>query len=169
MEAMEAILHRRSIRKYTSEKISDDQIELLLKAAMYAPSAVNKQPWHFIVFRDARTKAQIMDFHKSAAMLAGADVCILICYDEKLQHDDGYGVVDCSAATQNILLAAHAMGLGAVWVGIYPRQNRIEAAHKLFRLPDHIKPFAIVSLGYPAEQKPFPERFNKERIHYEKW
>lgn len=169
MEAIEAILQRRSIRKYTGKAISEEQIDLLLKAAMYAPSAVNKQPWHFIVFRDAEKRKQIMEFQKSAAMLAEANVCILVCYDEKLQHDAGYGVIDCSAATQNILLAAHAIGLGAVWVGIHPRQNRIDAAHKLFHLPDHIKPFAIVSLGYPAEKKPFPERFNKERIHYEKW
>ncbi len=169
MDTIEAILHRRSIRRYTGKAITGEQIELLLKAAMYAPSAVNKQPWHFIVFRDAETRKQIMEFHKSAAMLAEADVCILVCYDEKLQHDEGYGVIDCSAATQNILLAAYAMGLGAVWVGIHPRQNRIEAAHKLFQLPEHVKPFSVVSLGYPAEEKPFPERFNKDRIHYEKW
>jgi nitroreductase len=169
MEAMEAIFARRSIRKYSGESISDEQVELLLKAAMYAPSAVNKQPWHFVVFRDAETKKNIVAFHPNASMLVGADTGILVCYDENLQHDAGYGPVDCGAATQNILLAAQASGLGAVWVGIYPRQNRIESIHKLFSLPSNIKPFSIVSLGYPGEKKSFPERFNRERIHYEKW
>lgn len=169
MEALETILMRRSIRKYSGKKITGEQLETLLKAAMYAPSAVDKQPWHFIVFRDPEIKRKIVEFHPNASMLPGADAGILVCYDENLQHDAGYGPVDCSAATQNILLAAHAGGLGAVWVGIYPRQNRIEAAHKLFALPANIRPFSIVSLGYPAEMKSFPDRFRKDRIHYETW
>ena len=169
MDAMETILTRRSIRKYSGKKITGEQVELLLKAVMYAPSAVNKQPWHFIVFRDAESKKKIVEFHPNASMLTGADTGILVCYDEKLQHDAGYGPVDCSAATQNILLAAHAEGLGAVWVGIYPRKNRIEAIHRLFSLPGNIKPFSIVSLGYPAERKPFPDRFNRDRMHFEHW
>jgi len=169
MEAMEAILTRRSIRKYSGKSVSGEQVELLLKAAMYAPSAVNKQPWHFLVFRDEEIKKNIVAFHPNASMLLAADTGILVCYDENLQHDAGYGPVDCSAATQNILLAAHAAGLGAVWVGIYPRQNRIESIHKMFSLPPEIKPFSIVSLGYPDEKKSFPERFNRARIHHEKW
>jgi nitroreductase len=169
MELMQAIFNRRSIRKYTGERISDEQLQLLLKAAMYAPSAVNKQPWHFIVFRDTQIKNSIVSFHPNAAMLQDADAGILVCYDENLQHDAGYGPVDCSGATLNILLAAHGLGLGAVWVGIYPRQNRIEATHHLFSLPDNIRPFSIVSLGYPAEKKAFPDRFRKDRIHNEKW
>jgi len=169
MEVLEAILSRRSIRKYSGKRIPDEQLESLLKAAMYAPSAVNKQPWHFIIFRNAEIRRKIVEFHPNASMLPGADAGILVCYDENLQHDVGYGPVDCSAATQNILLAAHAMGLGAVWVGIYPRQNRIDSTHRLFSLPENIKPFSMVSLGYPAEMISFPDRFKKERIHYEKW
>ena len=169
MDAIENILNRRSIRKYSGKHISDEQLELLLKAAMYAPSAVNKQPWHFIIFRDEEIRKKIVEFHPNASMLLKAEAGILVCYDEDLQHDIGYGQVDCSAATQNILLAAHALGLGAVWVGIYPRQNRIDSTHYLFSLPANIKPFSMVSIGYPAEKKPFPERFKKERIHYEKW
>jgi nitroreductase len=149
--------------------ISGSQIELLLQAAMYAPSAVNKQPWHFIVFRDMDTRQKIVDVHPNAGMLTQADVAILVCWDELLQHDEGYGPVDCSAATQNILLAAHSIGLGAVWVGIYPRRQRMEAIHNLFHLPDHIRPFSIISMGYPAEKKEKPERFIKSRIHHETW
>jgi len=169
MDVIEAIISRRSIRKYTGESVTDKQVETLLKAGMYAPSAVNKQPWHFIVFRDRKVIEEIIKIHPNGRMLENSDVAILVCWDENLQHDVGYGPVDCSAATQNILLAAHGTGLGAVWVGIYPRENRIKGIHKLFKLPEHIKPFSIISVGHPAEKKELPDRFKKERIHYEKW
>jgi nitroreductase len=169
MDILEAIITRRSIRKYADKPVTDEMIEKLLKAAMYAPSAVNKQPWHFVVFRNPETMLQVMRVHPNAAMLKDAGAAILVCWDENLQHDAGYGPVDCAAATQNILLAAHGIGLGAVWVGIYPRPHRIESIHQIFHLPAHVKPFAIVSIGYPAEKKAIPERFIRTRIHLEKW
>ena len=169
MEVIDAILTRRSIRKYTGQEVTREQVEILLKSAMYAPSAVNKQPWHFIVFRDKKISKEIFSFHPNAGMLRDASLGILVCFDENLQHDTGYGQIDCSAATQNILLSAHGMGLGAVWIGIFPRQKRIEAVHKLFNLPENITPFSIIAVGYPAETKPMPERFRKDRIHYEIW
>jgi nitroreductase len=169
MDVLEAILNRRSIRQYTDRPVSDDVIEILLKAAMYAPSAVNKQPWHYIVFRDREIMEGIISFHQNAAMLRHANVAILVCWDEELQHDAGYGPVDCSAATQNILLSAFSLGLGSVWVGLYPRIQRMEAVHALFGLPQNIRPFSIVSLGYPAEERKMPMRFNRDRIHFEKW
>jgi len=169
MEVLEAIFNRRSIRKYTDRPVGDDVVESLLKAAMYAPSAVNKQPWHYIVFRDREMMEKIILFHQNASMLRQADVAILVCWDEELQHDTGYGPVDCSAATQNILLAAYGLGLGSVWVGLYPRIQRMESVQALFALPQNIRPFSIVSLGYPAEDKKMPLRFNRDRIHFEKW
>ncbi len=169
MDIFESLLNRRSIRKYTGEKVTDAQIEDLLRAGMYAPSAVNKQPWHFIVFRNKKMINEIIEIHPNAKMLKNASAAILVCWDDNLQHDVGYGPVDCSAATQNILLAAHGKALGAVWVGLYPREHRISGVHKLFKLPENIKPFAIISLGYPAEKKDFPDRFKKDRIHYENW
>jgi nitroreductase len=169
MEALEAIFNRRSIRQYTSEQVTDDKIELLLKAAMYAPSAVNKQPWEFIVFRSPETMRQIIEVHPYASMLLKANAAILVCWDDNRQHDVGYGPVDCAAATQNILLAAHSIGLGAVWAGIYPRQQRMEAIHRIFNLADHIHGFSIIALGFPAEQRTTPDRFDKHKIHLEKW
>jgi nitroreductase len=169
MDVLDAIFNRRSIRQYTAGEIPVDTIETLLKAGMFAPSAVNKQPWHFIVFRNREIMQKIIAFHPNASMLSRSNAAILVCWDEKLQHDTGYGPVDCAAATQNILLAAYSQGLGSVWVGIYPRMQRMESVHALFELPDHIKPFAIISLGFPAENKPMPMRFNKDRIHTEKW
>jgi nitroreductase len=169
MDTLEAIFNRRSIRRYSLAHISEEQITVLLKSAMYAPSAVNKQPWHFIVFHEPDTIKKIIDIHPNSSMLSGADVGILVCWDDNLQHDTGYGPVDCAAATQNILLAAHSMGLGAVWVGIYPRKQRMEDIRRIFALPEHVNGFSIISLGFPAEKKVTPERFNKSRIHYEKW
>lgn len=169
MDVVEVILTRRSIRKYTEQPVSDEQVEILLKSAMYAPSAVNKQPWHFIVFRDKLIAEKIAKFHPNSYMLRHASLGILVCFDENLQHDTGYGELDCSAATQNILLASHGIGLGAVWIGIVPRKNRIESVKKVFNLPLNIIPFALVAVGYPDEKRAFPERFRKERIHYEKW
>jgi nitroreductase len=169
MEALEAIFTRRSIRRYSEKKVDNDTVNKILRAAMFAPSAVNKQPWHFIVFENAEIKNAIMEIHRSSDMLAEAKKAIAVCYDTTLQHDEGYGVIDCATATQNILLAAHSLGLGACWIGICPRQNRIEALQKIFHLPGNIVPFAVVSLGYPAETKNQPERFKPERIHYERW
>jgi len=169
MDALEAIFDRRSIRVYTGAPVTDDMLNTILKAAMYAPSAVNKQPWHFIVFRDPEIIRKIVEIHPNAAMLSKAQVAVLVCWDEHQQHDTGYGPVDCAAATQNMLLAAHSLGIGSVWIGIYPRQVRMEAMPSLFNLPAHIKAFSIVSLGYPAEQRTRPERFDAGKIHQEKW
>jgi nitroreductase len=169
MEALNAIYTRRSIRRYNEKKIDDDTVNKILRAAMYAPSAVDKQPWHFIVFESPEISNAIIKIHRSSDMLAEAAKAIVICYDSFLQHDEGYGVIDCSAATQNILLAAHALGLGACWIGICPRKNRMDALRSIFHLPKNIVPFAVVSLGYPAETKSQPKRFRSDRIHYEKW
>ncbi len=169
MNLFNALKDRRSIRKYKAKKVDDNVIEEIIESGMYAPSAVNKQPWHFIVFRNAITIDAINEVHPNSTMLKQASAGILICFDKNLEHDEGYGPVDCSAATQNMLLASHGLGLGACWIGIYPRQKRIDALHKIFSLPEHVTPFAVISLGYPDELKQKPERFRKERIHYEKW
>jgi len=169
MELFDAILNRRSIRKFSPEKIHPEIVNKIIRAGMYAPSAVNKQPWHFIIFEDKKTIQSIIEIHQSSVMLAESSKAILICFDETLQHDEGYGPIDCSNATLNMLLAAHGLGLGACWVGIYPRHNRMEALHKIFDLPKTIKAFSVIALGYPAENKEVPERFKPERIHYEKW
>jgi len=169
MEVIEAILTRRSIRKYSREKITDNKIEIILKAAMYAPSAMNQQPWHFIVIDDREKLNRIMEVHPYSKMLKEAGLAILVCGDERLQLSKGYWVVDCGAATQNLLLAAHGIGLGAVWLGVHPREERKSGIRKIFHLPDHVQPFSLISIGYPAEEKLFPQRFKPERIHKNSW
>ncbi len=169
MEILEGIITRRSIRKYTDKKISDDQVQMLLKAGMYAPSARNQQPWHFLVITDRKVLNQLSEIHPYAKMLTEAQLAIVVCGDETLELSTGYWVVDCSVATQNILLAAHGMGLGAVWLGLHPREERKQAIRDFFKLPDHIQPLSIISVGYPNEIKEMPDRFKTERIHYNKW
>ena len=169
MNVLDAILSRRSIRRYIDKPVSTEEITELVKFAMYAPSAVNKQPWHFIIITDRSILDEIMKFHPHAGMLSQAAAAVLICGDEELAHTPAYWPVDCSAATQNFLLAAHGKGLGAVWLGIYPREERISAMKSLMNLPEHIHPFSLISIGYHAEAPRVPERCKPERIHLNKW
>jgi len=166
---MDTILKRRSIRKYKDKEVSKATIKDILKAAMSAPSAGNQQPWHFIVIDDKQKLNQIPEFHSYAKMAADCAKAILVCGDLKLETHEGFWVQDCAAATQNILLAIESKGLGGVWVGIYPRDNRIDNFKKLFSLPENIIPFSLVPLGYPAEKKPAADRFDETRIHNNEW
>lgn len=169
MDAMETLLNRRSIRNYKPVDIPSGLINELLKAAMYAPSASNQQPWHFVVISDRKVLDEIPKFHPYASMTAKCPSAIVICADTRqLIHPD-FWVQDCSAATENLLLAAHAKGLGAVWVGLYPREERKEPFRKLLGLPEGIEPFSLIPIGVPAEQADQPNRFLVERIHLGKW
>ena len=169
MDALDALLTRRSIRKYDDRELPNDLLAELIKYGMYAPSACNKQPWHFIIIKERKLLNEIADFHPNAKMLKNAPCAILICGDEIKAHDKGYWPVDCSAATQNILIGAHAKGLGACWLGIYPREERIATMKKIMNLPDHIHAFSLLSLGYPAETPRIPQRFDASRIHLNAW
>jgi nitroreductase len=164
-----SLLERRSIRSYTGKPVEKTTIRLLLTSAMYAPSASNEQPWHFVVIQERKLLDRIPDVHPYSSMLKEAALAILVCGDEQLEKSKGYWPVDCSAATENLLLAAHALGLGAVWLGVYPRRERQEGIRKIFKLPPHIHPFSLVSVGYPAEKKAIPDRYREDRVHWDKW
>ena len=169
MDTIEAILSRRSIRKFIQEPIPDGLIKELLKAAMNAPSARNQQPWQFIVINDRNILNEIPKIHPHSKMLTETPLAILVCGDKSLEKSEGYWVQDCSAATMNLLIAATAKGLGSVWLGIYPRDERIKGIVDILSLPDHITPLSLVALGYPAEKKQKEDRYNEERVHYNKW
>ena len=169
METYDTILTRRSIRKYTGEKIPDEIIEKLLKAAMYAPSARDCRPWHFIVITEREILSKIPGVHPYSDMLNEAPLAILVCGDKNLEKSEGYIAIDCAAATENILLAAHDIGLGAVWLGVYPREERMKGLSDLLNLPENIIPVSLISIGYPAEEKIPENRFHKDRVHNNKW
>ena len=169
MDALEAIHGRRSIRSYTQEPVTEAQINQLLRAAMAAPSAGNQQPWHFVVLDDRAVLDRVPDFHPYSAMLRQAPAAVVVCADLRLEKHAGYWVQDCSAATQNLLLAAHALGLGAVWLGFHPREDRVRGARKLLGLPEEVAPLAIVALGHPAESKGPIDRYDPSRVHRNRW
>jgi nitroreductase len=160
------------VRKYEKKEINDEIVEKLLSAAMSASSAVNPQPWEFIVIKDREMLDAIPTFSKFARMAAHAPLGILICGDTRHLISLGFWVQDCSAATQNLLIAAHALGLGAVWTGVYPMDpmdGRVTGFTKHCHLPTGVVPLAFVVLGYPAETPPKQNRFDPCRIHANVW
>lgn len=170
MDAMDALFSRRSIRKYTPATITEESLREILEAAMSAPSAGNQQPWHFVIINDRKILDAVPSFHPHSLMCKEAQAAILVCGDPTLEKHVGYWVQDCSAATENLLLAVHAKGLGAVWLGIYPREERVEGLRKLLGIPDHVIPFSLIPIGYPAETKPpRPDRYNTIKIHHNRW
>lgn len=169
MEAMEAILTRRSIRKYTDRAVSDETVRELLNAAMNAPTAGDQRPWEFVVIRDRAVLDAVPSFHPHSLMLKHAPVGILICGDVTREKYPGRWPLDCSAAAENILIASNALGLGAVWLALHPVQERIDGMRHLVGVPEHVVPFCIVSLGYPGEKKAPPDRYDAERVHYDRW
>ena len=169
MEAMDAILSRRSIRKYTEQPVPDDAIDELLKAAMSAPSAGNQQPWQFVVIRERGILDEIPKYHPYSAMLKEASVAVLVCGDLKSERHKGYWVQDCSAATQNLLVAAQAKGLGAVWLGVHPREDRVAGIRKVLGLPEHVVPLSLVPVGHKGEEKPPANRYDASKVHHDGW
>ncbi len=173
MECLKYIYTRRSVRGYREEEVGDDEIEMILKAAMQAPSAKNEQPWHFIVVKSRENLRKLAELHPYGKMLEKAGAAIVVCGDEKLcQYPFDMWVQDCSAATQNILIAARMLGIGSCWLGVYPREDRMKPLAEFLDLPENVKVFCIVSLGYPKSDDDFYEakdRFKPERVHREKW
>ncbi len=166
---MKEIFERRSIRKYSKLSISDSDIENLLRAAMSAPSAGNQQPWEFILIKDKNIMSDITKIHPYSQMLKEAQLAIVVCADLDKEKHSGYWVQDCSAATENILIEAQHLGLGSVWLGVYPREDRVTGLKEILNLPERVIPLSIISLGYPAEKKGPSNRFDKLRIHINEW
>jgi len=169
MNTLESIFSRRSIRKFDGHPIPRDLLLQILKAAMYAPSARNSQAWHFVLEEERERLIQLAGIHPYGKMLDSAGAAILVCGDKKIDESLLYLVQNCAAATQNALLAAHELGLGAVWLGIQPREQRVQSMKEFFNLPDHIVPISLIAVGYPVQQPASVERFKPDRIQYGKW
>ncbi len=166
---MKEIFERRSIRKYSKLPISDSDIENLFRAAMAAPSAGNQQPWEFILIKNKNILADITKVHPYSQMLKEAQLAIVVCGDLDKEKKSGYWVQDCSAATENILIESQHLGLGSVWLGVYPTEDRVKGVKELLNLPERVIPLSIISLGYPAEKKEPSNRYDNLRIHINKW
>jgi nitroreductase len=169
MDAIEAIMNRRSIRKFTDKPLPDGAIDTLLKAAMAAPTAGTQLPWHFIVVKDKAVLKRIAETNKNAQMCASAQAGVLIIGDPTNERFGVFWQQDMGACIQNFLLAVHAEGLAACWTGIYPREERTENFRKDFGVPEHLIPLAFIPVGYADEEKGPSDRYDETRVHAEKW
>lgn len=171
LDTITAIMTRRSIRDYTSHPVPEDLVRLLVEAGMCAPSAFNERSSEFIVINDRTILDEIFQLNTKALQIKKATVAIMICGNTAKEKfsGKGYWQLDGSVAAENILLAAHAVGLGAVWTAIYPYEDRMAAVKKLLGLPETVQPLCIIPIGYPAEKKFRENRFEPARFHQNKW
>ncbi|MGV8083512.1 MAG: nitroreductase family protein [Coriobacteriia bacterium] len=171
MDAIEAVLSRRSIRKYTDEPVSEEAVGTLVDAAMAAPSAMNERGTRLVVVRDRATLEQLSKATPFAGMLAEAQLGFVVCGDTLADRFPGmrYWTVDASAATENVLITAHALGLGAVWIGVYPWKSRMNVVAKTVKLPKHVKALSMIAVGHPAAEPKPREPYDTSRVHWETW
>ncbi len=163
------IMTRTSVRSYLDKPVEDSKIDTLLHAAMAAPTAMNTQPWHFVVIKDRATLDKIAEVTPNARMAAEAPLAIVVCGNMTNEHADVvrmFWTQDLSAATENLLLQAHAMGLGAVWTGTYPDQQRCDAVSSLLSLPDNLIPLCTVVIGYPKGEQTPKDKWNPDNVTY---
>lgn len=166
------IMTRTSVRSYSDRKIEPEKIDTLLRAAMAAPTAGNKQPWRFVVINDKTILDSISENFHTMTMARDASIAVVMCGDMTATFGgDGrdYWIEDVSAASENLLLAAHATGLGAVWCGIYPLPERVEKFSKMLNLPENIIPMGCICIGYPAAETTPKDKWHPEYIHYNTW
>lgn len=170
METIKTIMTRRSIRAFKDTPVTDAQIQILLEAAMNAPSAGDGRPWHFIVTKDrAKLDALADAVDEGNPMFKQAQAAILICLDTSLEKFKGFGPQDCSCAALNLHLAAHDLGLGSVWVAVIGVPPRVAGCRKVLGVPEHITPFAVFPIGWPDEKLPAETRYDQSRVHTNLW
>lgn len=169
MNILEAISTRRSIRSYTGEVISEENLKTILSAGFQAPSAHNSEAREFIVLKDKEILEKIPTFHPYTKMLPKAGCGIVVCGNKEKQEETGFLALDGAASMQNMLLAAHGLGLGAVWCGLYPIAELIEPMSELLGLPEHIIPISMIVVGTKDKDAKTLDRYNEDTIHYDKW
>ena len=166
---MDVVATRLHIRRYTNRAIGKESIRALLQAAMAAHSEGDERPWHFVVVEDLATRERIAETHPAAHIVVQAPIVIVVCGDETLQKHPGFWVQDCAAATENILIKAQTMGLGAMWFGVYPVEGRVQSIRKILDLPPNVISFSLTTVGYPAEHNGLKCQYNASRVHLNHW
>lgn len=171
MELYEGLLTRRSIRRWKDEQIDDGDIKDMLRAAMFAPSAHNLRNWEFVVVTDQKQKDRLSEVQPYVKVVKNAPVVIIVCGDTSPSREaEAFWVQNCSAAMQNLLLAAHAKGFGGVWCGLHPLADAEMAVQEILGLPSHINPLGVYAFGHPERDTVRqPERFDEKKIHYNKF
>jgi nitroreductase len=168
METIKAIMTRRSVRTWTNEPVSEQERKIILEAAMNAPSAADARPWHFVTVDDPEVIQQFTELG-GTEMLVESTFLVMVCGDQSKEIYPGFWPQDCSCAAQNMQLAAHDIGIGCVWVAIYPLEERVQKCCEVLGIPEGITPFALLAMGVPNEVLPPQERFDVERVHQNKW
>lgn len=170
-DTLTILLERKSVRHFTGEPVRRQDLEIILKAGMAAPSARNAQPWEFVVITERQVLDVLADGLPYAKMLFQAGAAIVVCAVIAQAHDQmvEYAVLDASAATENILLAIEAIGLGGVWTALYPRSERMELVRQVLKIPEEILPFCAIPIGYPTGVDRPKNKFNQDLIHWERW
>lgn len=166
-ETLNTIFNRKSVRTYTSKPLEEKQLDILVRAGMAAPSSRDIRPWEFVVITDKALLEEMAEALPLAAMLAHTQQAIVVCGDSEKSENCWY--LDCSAASQNILLAAESMGIGAVWTAAFPYSDRVEAVQRLLQLPAHIIPLNVIPLGYPGGDEEAVDKYDRARIHYNRY
>ncbi|HSL90338.1 MAG TPA: nitroreductase family protein [Ignavibacteriaceae bacterium] len=169
METIETLLTRRSIRKYKNQEIEKDKIDIILKSAMYAPSAMNLQAWHYVIIDDKNVLNETIKSIPHAELLIQTPAAILVCGDAAVEKNESWMIQNCSAAIQNILLAAHGLEIGTCWIAIHGMDEIVKNVSAQFKLPENVVPISLITLGYPDETVSAEDRFRKEKIHFNKW
>jgi nitroreductase len=164
---IENILNRKSVRKYSDKKVEQEKIDEILKCAMAAPSAMNKQPWELLVVTDKEKLEKIAEIAPNASYAKNSQITIIVCGDKFVS--DKFWEQDCCAVTENILLAVEALGLGAVWCAVYPLDEKVLAVKNLFNLPENIIPLNIIPIGYPFSKEEPKQKYNAKKIHNNNW
>jgi len=171
-QTLQTIFSRKSVRHFINKDVSKEQLELIVKAGMAAPTAVNMQPWSFVIVKNRATLDKLADALPFAKMLFDAPAAIVVCAipDWSIaEHPEKYSILDCSAATQNILLAVESLGLGAVWTAAYPREDRMKSVRNILDIPENIIPLNVIPIGYPTGEDKPKEKWKPDRLHWEKW
>lgn len=169
IDVLTAIKTRQSIRKFKSEPISEEMLNTILCAGLYAPTAKNKRPFHFVVIRDRQLLTELAHNNSNVAMIESAPCSIVICGDKNIQGIKEFLYEDCSAATQNMLLTIHGLGLGGVWCGVVANSDWRKLLIDKLALPLKLEPIAVIAFGWPDEVKELRNRWGSEKIHYDKW
>ncbi len=168
METIRAIMTRRSIRSWTDEPVTEQERRIILEAAMNAPSAADARPWHFVALDDPEVIKRFTELG-GTEMLAESTFMVMVCGDVDKEIYPGFWPQDCSCAAHNMQLAAHDIGIGCVWIAIYPLDERVQVCRKILGIPEAITPFALLAMGVPNEILPPEERYEEGRVHPNKW
>jgi nitroreductase len=170
-DALSVIYNRKSVRSFTGEAVSKEDLDKILKAAMSAPTAVNKQPWSFVVVTDRKTLDKLADTLPSAKMLYKAGAAIIVCAipEKAMEKMTEFAIIDCSLAGENILLAIEALGLGGLWTAAYPSPERMNSIRNILEIPENIIPLNVIPIGHPEGETKPKDKFKPENIHWGKW